>query len=141
MANKLKGLAGAMSENQFAAAVRESAQQIWLAGVGALSTAREQGSKVFKALVREGAAIQSVTQKGANAGLREAAAKAAGTRAMLEQVLEVSVARSLKRFGVPTRKDVRTLSTRVVALNALVDKLAAEVSRKAAAAPRKRQSR
>lgn len=140
MANKLKGLAGAMSENQLAVAVRESAQQIWLAGLGAFSTAREQGNKVFEALVREGEAIQSHTQKAANAKLREAAAKAAGTRDMLEQVLEDSVARSLKRFGVPTRKDVHTLSKRVVALNALIDKITAEVSRKAAAARRNRQS-
>jgi poly(hydroxyalkanoate) granule-associated protein len=140
MANKLKGLAGAMSGNQFAAAVRESAQQIWLAGVGALSTAREQRNKMFEALVREGKAIQAVTKNGANTTLREAAAKAAGTRDMLEQVLENSFTRSLKRFGVPTRKDIRNLSTRVVALNALVDKVTAEVSRKSAARRGKRKS-
>ena len=141
MAKKLKALANRAGERQLASTVRDSAQQIWLAGLGAFSKTQEEGAKVFEALVKEGAAIESATQKGANATLREAAAKAAGTRDMLEQCLEDSVARSLKRFGVPTRKDVRTLSTRMVALNALIDKIRAEVSPKAAAPRRKRQSR
>lgn len=134
MANKLKGLAGAMSGNQLAATVRESAQQIWLAGLGAYSTAQKEGNKVFKALVKEGKVIQSLTQKAAEARFREAAARAAGTRRKLEQILEDSVARSLKRFGVPAREGVDTLSKRVVELTALVDKLTTETRRKRAAA-------
>jgi poly(hydroxyalkanoate) granule-associated protein len=130
MANKLKGLAGAMSETQLAATVRESAQQIWLAGLGAYSTAQKEGNKVFKALVKEGKVIQALTQKAAEARLKQAAARATGARRRLEQVLEDSVARSLKRFGVPTREGVDTLSKRVVELTALVDKLTTEARRK-----------
>jgi poly(hydroxyalkanoate) granule-associated protein len=136
MARKLKGLAGAMSENQLAATIRASAQQIWLAGLGAFSTARAEGNKVFEALVKEGATIQSLAQKAAQARLRKTAAKVAGTRHKLEQVLEDSVARSLKRFGVPTRKDVDNLSKRITALTALVDKKRAAAARKTAAARR-----
>ncbi len=134
MAKKLKGLAGAMSDKQLASTLRASAQQIWLAGLGAFSTARQQGGKVFEALAREGAAIQSLAQKAAEKRLREATAKAGAARHKLEQVFEDSVARSLKRFGVPTRKDVDALASRVVALSALVGKLAAEASRKRPAA-------
>lgn len=134
MANKLKGLAGAMSGNQLAATVRESAQQIWLAGLGAYSTAQKEGYKVFKALVKEGKVIQSLTQKAAEARLKQAAARATGARRRLEKVLEDSVARALKRFGVPTREGVDTLSKRVVELTALVDKLTTEARRKRAAA-------
>ncbi len=134
MANKRKGRAGAMSANQLAATVRGSAQQIWLAGLGAFSTARHEGNKVFEALVREGEAIQSLTQKAAETRLRKAAARAAGTRRMLAQVLEDSVTRASKRFGVPTRKDVDALAKRVAALGALVDKMTAKAARKRAAA-------
>jgi poly(hydroxyalkanoate) granule-associated protein len=130
MVKKLKGLAGAMSGNQLAATVCESAQQIWLAGLGAYSTAQAQGSKVFDALVKQGEAIQPVLQKAVESGFKEAAAKAAGTRSRLERVFEDSAARSLKRFGVPTRKDVDTLSKRVLALSALIDRMTQEVSRK-----------
>jgi len=136
MARRLKGLAGAMSENQLAATIRASAQQIWLAGLGAFATARQEGNKVFEALVREGETIQSLAQKAAQARLKKAAAKVAGTRHRLEQVLEDSVARSLKRFGVPTRKDVDNLSRRVAALTALIDKKRAEAAPKPAAARR-----
>ncbi len=134
MANRLKGRRGVKSENQLAASVRESAQHIWLAGLGAFSSTREQGNKVFEALVKEGEAVQSLTQKAAKTRLRQATAKAAGTARKVEQVFEDSVARSLKRFGVPTRKGVQTLSKRVAALTALIDKITAEVSRKRAAA-------
>ena len=136
MAKKRKGTAGALSENELAATIRASAQQIWLAGLGAFSTAREEGSKVFEALVKEGEAIRSRVRKAAVAGVRESTAKAAGTRRKLAQVLEDSVARSLKRFGVPTRKDVDALSKRVGALGALIDNKTAGVSRKPAAAKR-----
>jgi len=125
-----------LSENELAATIRASAQQIWLAGLGAFSTAREEGSKVFEALVKEGEAIRSRVRKAAVAGVRESTAKAAGTRRKLAQVLEDSVARSLKRFGVPTRKDVDALSKRVGALGALIDNKTAGVSRKPAAAKR-----
>jgi len=133
MANKLKGLAGAMSESQLAATVRASAQQIWLAGLGASSTARKERNKVFEALVKEGEVIQSLTQKAVAARLKKKAARASGTRSRLEQVVEDSVARALTRFGIPTRKGIDTLSQRLVALTALIDKIAAEVSRKQAA--------
>ena len=134
MANKLKGMAGAMSGNQLAATVRGSAQQIWLAGLGAYSTAQKEGNKVFEALVKEGKVIQSLTQKAAEARLKQAAAKATAARRRLEQVLEDSVARSLKRFGIPTREGIDTLSKRIVELTALVDKLTTEARRKRAAA-------
>ena len=41
-----------------AGAVRESAQQTWLAGLGAFSKAQEEGGKVFENLVKEGLTIQ-----------------------------------------------------------------------------------
>ena len=125
MANKRKGLAGAMSESKLVATLRDSAQQIWLAGLGAHATAQVQGSKVFDALAKEGAAIQSLAQKAVAGRMRAAAVKAEAARRKLEKVLEASVMRSLKRIGVPSSKDIDALSRRVIALNALVRKITA----------------
>jgi len=136
MANKRKGLAGAMSGNKLAATVRDSAQQIWLAGLGAFSGAQVQGNKVFEALAREGAAIQSLAQKAVEARVRVAAEKARATRRKLENVVEDSVARALKRLGVPTSKDIDALSKRIVALTALIDRKSAGASRRQPAAKR-----
>jgi hypothetical protein len=50
MGKKLKELAGDVTESQLASTVKESAQQIWLAGLGAFAKAQEEGGKVFDAL-------------------------------------------------------------------------------------------
>ena len=53
-------------------AVRDSAQQIWLAGLGAFSKAQEEGGKVFETLVKEGMALQRKTQAAAEEKISEA---------------------------------------------------------------------
>lgn len=120
MAKKLKALAGAVADNQFAATVKESAQQIWLAGLGAFAKAQEEGNKVFDALVKEGESIQAKTRKVADDKIAEVAGKAAGTWDRLETVFEDRVARALGSLGVPTKKDIDKLSKRVADLTAVV---------------------
>ena len=64
MVKKLKAMANkSRGDNQLAGAVKESAQEIWLAGLGAFAKAQEEGQKVFKALVREGSSMQQRTMK------------------------------------------------------------------------------
>ena len=61
MGKKLKALAGNLADNQFAHTVKGSAQQIWLAGLGAFAKAQEEGGKVFDVLVKEGATVQALS--------------------------------------------------------------------------------
>ena len=117
MAKKLKALAGSVTDNQLAATVRESAQQIWLAGLGAYAKAQEEGGKVFDALVREGESLQARTRQAADERIAEVADKTAGTWGKLEQVFEERVARAVATLGMPTRKDVEKLSKRVAELS------------------------
>lgn len=139
MAKKLKALAGSVTDNQLAATVRESAQQIWLAGLGAYAKAQEEGGKVFDALVREGESLQARTRQAADERIAEVADKTAGTWGKLEQVFEERVARAVATLGMPTRKDVEKLSKRVAELSELVELLAAEkaAQEKPAKAPAK----
>ena len=123
MAKKLKALAGAVADNQFAATVKESAHQIWLAGLGAFAKAQEEGNKVFDALVKEGESIQARTRKVADEKIAEVAGRAAGTWDRLETVFEERVARALGTLGVPTKKDIERLSKRVAELTAAVGEL------------------
>ena len=123
MAKKLKALAGAVADNQFAATVKESAHQIWLAGLGAFAKAQDEGNKVFDALVKEGESIQARTRKVADEKIAEVAGKAAGTWDRLETVFEERVARALGTLGVPTKKDIDRLSKRVAELTAAVAEL------------------
>ncbi|MCM8614010.1 phasin family protein [Accumulibacter sp.] len=123
MGRKLKELAGDVSENQLASTVKESAQQIWLAGLGAFAKAQEEGGKVFEALVKEGESIQSRTRKMTDERIAQVAGKAAGTWDRLEQVFEDRVARALGSLGVPSKQDIERLSRRVVELSAAVQAL------------------
>jgi len=136
MGKKLKALAGNLAEGQLAVTVKESAQQIWLAGLGAFAKAQEEGNKVFDALVREGEGIQSKTRKMTDEKIAQVAGKAAGTWDRLEQVFEDRVARSLGSLGVPSKKDIDKLSKRVVELTAVVHALTEEKAKaKPAAKP------
>lgn len=125
-------------DSQLSATIRESAQQIWLAGLGAFAKAQEEGNKVFDALIREGEAIQKRTRKVTEDKVTEMASKATGTWDKLEQVFEGRVARSLNSLGVPTKDDVAQLAKRVAELKAEVEKLngKAKVAAPKAAKPR-----
>ena len=112
------------SDPQLAGAVKESAQQIWLAGLGAFSKAQEEGGKVFETLVKEGMAIQRKTQAVAEEKMSAASSKmasmasdiqsSAGQRwGKLENIFEDRVAKALNKLGVPSSKDVEALKERI----------------------------
>lgn len=124
------------SAAQLAGTVKESASQIWLAGLGAFSKAQEEGGKVFEALVKEGLSIQRKTQAVAEDKITEATSRMAtmandiGTKASgqwdkLENIFEERVSRALKKLGVPTAREIDELVSRVDELNASVQKLSA----------------
>ena len=141
MVRKVKpAAADTPADGQLAAAIRDSAQQIWLAGLGAFSKAQEEGSKVFEALVKEGRGIQLRTRVATEEKLGEVTGrvgKVAGDLSKqatqswdrLEQVFEDRVARALNRLGVPTHTDIRALIERVDALNASVQSLGGKPAR------------
>jgi poly(hydroxyalkanoate) granule-associated protein len=125
---------GGLFDSALAAQVRESAQQIWLAGMGAFAKAQAEGKQVFEALVKEGATLQKQTQAAAEERFGEMAsrmqsmASEAGTRAgqqwdKLETIFEARTAKALQRLGVPTARDMEALAARIDALAAEVAKL------------------
>lgn len=126
-----KASASGLLDSQLAQTVKDSAQQIWLAGLGAFAKAQEEGGKVFDALVKEGVSLQRKTQSAAGerlgdvTGKMSAMAEGVSTKAgaqwdKLESLFEDRVAKSLKRLGVPSAKDVDALVQRIDALNAQV---------------------
>jgi poly(hydroxyalkanoate) granule-associated protein len=131
--------------NPLAASVKESAQQIWLAGMGAFSKAQEEGTKVFEALVKEGMTLQKKTQGMAEEKLGEVTGKmsamadtvtgkAGQNWDKLEAIFEARTAKAMGKLGVPTAKDVAALTARVDALAAQVAKLSKGGTVKAEAA-------
>ncbi|MDH3660583.1 MAG: phasin family protein [Alphaproteobacteria bacterium] len=131
MAKKLKALAEDSSDSELAAQIRDSANNIWLAGLGAFVKAQAEGGKVFNALVKEGETVQKRAKDAASSKISEINVRAGTTWDKLEQVFEDRVARALHGLNVPTKKDVDKLSMRVAALTTVVEKLSAEIAEEA----------
>lgn len=115
-------------------AIKDSAQQIWQAGLGAFNKAQAGGTKAFEALVQEGVSLQRKTQSAAEEKITEAtqkmthmatdiSSKASGQWDKLENIFEDRVAKALNKLGVPSAKDIDALIARIDALNASVQKL------------------
>lgn len=112
------------SNAQLSSTVNDSAQQIWLAGLGAFSKAQEEGGRVFEALVKKGMTIQSKTQAVAEEKIAEATSrvthmttdmgsKTQGQWDKLENIFEDRVAKALLKLGVPSARDLEALNARL----------------------------
>ncbi|NML17121.1 phasin family protein [Azohydromonas sp. G-1-1-14] len=101
-------------------AIGHSGQEIWLAGVGALYTARKEGSRLFELLVEEGKACTSALTGG---GAEQVRARLGGGLGGLQRGLEKRVARALQSVGVPSAQEVGELSRRVAELDRHVSAL------------------
>jgi len=110
-----------------AGAIRDSAQQIWQAGLGAFNRAQAEGGKAFDALVKEGVTLQRESQTAAEEKIAaarskmsnlasELSAKAGGQWDRLENIFEDRVAKALHKLGVPLASDLQALVARIDAL-------------------------
>ena len=138
MVKKLQKMsADKQSGPHLAGAVKESAQQIWLAGLGAFAKAQEGGGKVYESLMKEGLSMQRKTQAAAEEKISEATSKMANMAGdiqskagqqwdKLENIFEDRVAKALNKLGVPSAKDVDALIARIDELNKSVQKMSAK---------------
>ena len=131
MAQEYAASRAALLDTALSAQVKDSAQQIWLAGMGAFARAQAQGTKVFEALVKEGTTLQQKTQSAAEDRLSEAShkindiagdvqARAGQQWDKLEGIFEARTAKALSKLCVPSARDVDALQARIDALSAQV---------------------
>jgi len=107
--------------------LKDSAQKIWLAGLGALAAAEEEGGKLFRSLVERGEKYQSPlgdpvasASKTVRGTVSKARTRAGKTLDELESVFDEQVGAVLHRLGVPTRSEVSKLTRRVEELTRAV---------------------
>ncbi|WP_460836815.1 phasin family protein [Noviherbaspirillum agri] len=129
----MKAVADA-SDAQLASTVRNSAQQIWQAGLGALVRAQREGGDAFAKLVKDGAEVQHRTQHMAGekfSGVALSVARladnlgkqAADSWEKLGSAFEDRVSRSLKGLGFPSQNDIHALTRQIEELNKSVNAL------------------
>lgn len=120
------------------AGIIDTGQQIWLAGLGAIARAQEEGPKLFESLVIEGSEFQerqreNIQERSADiwkdlrskldsrtAGVR---GKATETIDNLEDLLQARVLKALQQLGVPTSHEIDALARKVKELNNSVQAL------------------
>lgn len=120
---------GSAQAGRFSQKLGESAQQVWLASLGAIGRAQQGGSRLFDSLVKEGEAYRTE-------GRRQAEAGAEAVRESVESRFEQARERaneSWQRFGrgfdervrtvlrslqLPDRQEVEALRAEVDALKA-----------------------
>lgn len=155
MAEKKAASPAGLLDSALAQTVKDSAQQIWLAGMGAFSKAQAEGTTAFEKLIKEGMNLQKKTQSAAEERIGAATAKMTamagevGAKAnahwdKLESIFEQRTAKAMSKLGVPTAKDVAALTARVDALAAAVAKLGGKTTpakRAAAKAPARKAAK
>jgi poly(hydroxyalkanoate) granule-associated protein len=104
--------------------VKDTAEQIWLAGVGALTLARTEGSKMFDTLVDVGKQVEKILPSPVAAAQ---AAKHTATEWIggVQGLVDAQVKAALKRAGIPTRSEIEKLTARVEQLTASIESLKA----------------
>lgn len=118
------------NDPQLAAKIKDSARQIWLAGLGAYTKAEEDTGRFFDRLVQEGEQLESKTRgvvekqiksvEDRVEGVRE---RATGTWDRLEHMFDERVSGALKRLGIHRREEIESLERRIEALEAELARL------------------
>lgn len=105
---------------QLAGKIKESARQIWLAGLGAYTKAEEDTGRFFERLVKEGEELENRTRglverqiKSVEDRVEGVRVRATGSWDRLESIFDQRVSSALKRLGIPTREELQSLRERV----------------------------
>jgi len=113
--------------------VSDTARQIWLAGLGALASAKDEGVKIYDTLVEKGTEFEKKGKKEIEALLESAKSMAKETEnsvtGKVNETIDDTVKNVLERFDIPSRDEVKTLISKVETLAKKVE----ELSKKSAA--------
>lgn len=108
--------------------VRDSAQKIWLAGLGAMTMAGEEGNKLFRQLVERGEEFERNQSVGAPVDAVKSRLGGARDRvedvwARFETTFSDRFGTLFQKMGVPTRDEISDLSERVDMLMDAINKM------------------
>ena len=122
----------------------ENVQQIWLAGMGAIAKAQQEGPAAFQDAVTDGFKLLTRSRSTAEQVIRDAFEAAQGsvesrldsardqateTWDNLEALFQSRVHKALQQLGVPSGEEIRLLTKRVEELTASVQAMSARKPR------------
>jgi poly(hydroxyalkanoate) granule-associated protein len=104
---------------------KESARNVWLAGVGALAMAEDEGGKLFEQLVKRGSTYETRNRKRLEAMLgnvKDLRSDVSDVFGKIVSPVNTAMESAMHRLGVPTRREIATLTKRVEELTRAVEK-------------------
>jgi poly(hydroxyalkanoate) granule-associated protein len=119
--------------------LRDSVEQVWLAGLGALALTEEEGLRFFRRLVRRGEGFERDARARLDDAVGRARAVPGAAMDRIEARLDGTMTGALHRLGVPTTRELDSLKRRIDALAESVQRRGA--ARRAPAAGRKAPAR
>ena len=130
MIENFNAFLGSVAQTDLGKAARRSARTIWNAHRAAFQTTRQEAGKVLVVALDEGQKFSSRGREVADGMVGNLAGKADERLTTLEQKLQQGVSRVIRRIGLPTAKDVSSLSRRVDALSARVESRTAKKAKR-----------
>ncbi len=128
---------GTVARTDLGKAARRSARTIWNAHKVAIETTRHEAGKVLGAALEQGQKFSARGRNSAEDVVENLAGAADERLSAIEEALQHGVTRVIHRIGLPTAKDVNSLSRRVEALAAKVEARKLRKARK----PQRRSAR
>lgn len=115
--------------------IKDSARQIWLAGLGAYTKAEEDAGRFFERLVQEGEQLENKTRgvvekqiKTVEDRVGDVRERATGTWDRLEHMFDQRVSGALRRLGIHRREEIEALERRIAALESELGRLSGDDS-------------
>ena len=113
-------------------ALKDSAEKIWLAGLGAFERMKSEGPRMFETLVEQGRNMSVKAKDAADQALRsmrEANFESGGKWDKFQQDMQERVSKSLGSLGVSTTRQMEELAREVASLNEQMRNLMAASAR------------
>ncbi len=125
----------ATGESALSKKIKDSAKEIWLAGLGAFAKSEsKEDVSLFSSLVSDGKSLEKTTRKqidkqithvkdAALGKVDEIRERAVDSFSKLEKALDERVTKALSKLHIPTKEEVEALEQRVDELTAALEKL------------------
>lgn len=117
----------------------DRAREVWLAGLGALATVEEEGSKFYNNLVKKGEDFENKGKETFDSVLdsvsdnyKKVEKQFSDAFNKAEDTFEENVAKVVKGLGVPTQDEVSTLTKKVEKLTRKVEELSDQLEKQSA---------
>jgi poly(hydroxyalkanoate) granule-associated protein len=104
---------------------KESANEIWLAGLGALNFVGAEGTRLFQELVEKGRGFEEEHEGGRLSRITERATElkedAKNVLSKVTTPIEDGLSATMQRLGMPSREEITKLTHRVEELTRIVN--------------------